>query len=54
METLLVRHSLREEIKGGRTPTSALWQLEELGSLPGIVIPAKGPAESQFPVVAIE
>ncbi|KAG6919786.1 hypothetical protein DXG01_001625 [Tephrocybe rancida] len=47
MDTLLVRHSLREEIKGGRTPTSALRQLEELGQFPGAVTPAKGLAELQ-------
>ncbi|KAG6907737.1 hypothetical protein DXG01_007595 [Tephrocybe rancida] len=55
MDTLLVRHSLREEIKGGRTPTSALRQLEdleELGWLPGAATSAKGPAELQLPVLA--
>ncbi|KAG6907847.1 hypothetical protein DXG01_007111 [Tephrocybe rancida] len=54
MDTLLVRHSLREEIRGGRTPTSALRQLEELGTVPGIVTPAKGPAKLQLPAIARE
>ncbi|KAG6909257.1 hypothetical protein DXG01_001319 [Tephrocybe rancida] len=54
MDALLVRHSLREEIKGGRTPTSALRQLEELGSIPGIVTPSKCPAGLQSPVIVMK
>ncbi|KAG6911071.1 hypothetical protein DXG01_004586 [Tephrocybe rancida] len=54
MDTLLVRHSLREKVKGGRTPTGAIWQLEDLGWLPGTKTPAKGPAEFRFPVMAME
>ncbi|KAG6909138.1 hypothetical protein DXG01_001890 [Tephrocybe rancida] len=54
MDTLLVRHSMRGKVRGGRTPTSAIWELEDLRWLPGKGTPAKGPAKFRFPVTAIE
>ncbi|KAG6909139.1 hypothetical protein DXG01_001891 [Tephrocybe rancida] len=54
MDTLLVRHSLREKVKGGRTPTSAIWEIEDLGWPLGRKTSAKGPTALRFPVLAIE
>ncbi|KAG6906336.1 hypothetical protein DXG01_014417 [Tephrocybe rancida] len=51
MDSLPVRHSLREKVRGGRTPTSVVWELGGLGWLPA---PAQGSAELRFPMMAIE